>query len=96
LTRGAPNSFTIGAITRKKKKGVAFMPVTVPNPGTLALAGGGATAARTASGPAAGKAVANPGTVQLTVKSKKKKLAKRNSTGKAAVTPGLLRALGRV
>jgi hypothetical protein len=49
-----------------------------------------------ASGPAAREAVANPGTVQLTVKTKKKKLAKLNSTGKAAVTPGLFRVLGRV
>jgi hypothetical protein len=81
------NTFTVGAITRNKQKGIAFMPVTVPNPGTLALAGGGAVA-RTASGPAAVKAVANPGTVQLTIKTKKKKkLAKLNSTGKASVTP---------
>jgi hypothetical protein len=81
------NTFTIGAVTRNKKKGIAFMQVTVPNPGTLALSGGGALS-KVASGPAAGKAVASPGTVQLKVKTtKKKKLAKLNSTGKVQVSP---------
>lgn len=81
------NSVTVGTITRNKRKGTAVVPVTVPNPGTLALSGGGAVS-RVASGPAAGKAVSAPGTVQLAVKTKKKKkVAKLNSTGKVTVTP---------
>jgi hypothetical protein len=83
------NTVTVGAITRNKKKGTAILPVTVPNPGTLAMSGGGAIS-RVASGPAAGKAVSAPGTVRLTVKTnKKKKIAKLNSTGKVTVTPTL-------
>ena len=81
------NTITLGAITRNKKKGTALLPVTVPNPGTLSLSGGGAVA-RVASGPVAGKSVTSPGTIQLSIKAKsKKKKATLNSTGKVKVGP---------
>jgi hypothetical protein len=81
------NSFTLGEVTRNKKKGTAKVAVTVPNPGTLALSGGGAQG-QTASEPIATKAVSAPGTVSLLIKAKnKKKKAKLNSTGKVQVSP---------
>ena len=58
------NAFTLGAVTRHKRKGTATIEVTVPGPGTLALSGAGVKG-RTA---AAGKSVSAAGTVKLAVK----------------------------
>ena len=80
------NTFTIGTPTLNKN-GTANVPVTVPNPGALALSGGG-TQSQTASGPVAGKAVAAPGTVSLLVKAMgKKKKTKLRTKGKVNVSP---------
>jgi hypothetical protein len=80
------NTLTIGAVTRNKKNGTATVAVTVPNPGTLGLSGGGAKA-QVASGPVAGKAVSAPGTVQLRVKASGKKKTRLRTTGKVKVNP---------
>jgi hypothetical protein len=82
------NTFTVGAVTRNKKKGSARVAVTVPNPGTVTLSGGGSKAQQ-ASGPAAVKSVSSAGTVRLSVKAKGKKRKKLNSTGKVKVRPTL-------
>jgi hypothetical protein len=82
------NSFTAGVVSRNKRKGSARIAVTVPNPGSLTLSGGGSKPQQ-ASEPAATKSVAGPGTVQLTVKAKGKKKRKLNSKGRVKVKPTL-------
>ncbi len=71
------NSFTIGKPKLNKKKGTAKLPVTVPGPGTVALAGKRIVAVT--------KSAKAGGTLKLAVKAKgkaKRKLAKK---GKAKV-----------
>jgi hypothetical protein len=81
------NTFSVGAAALNKKKGTATVPVTVPNPGTLALSGGGSKP-QAASGPIAAKAVSAPGTVSLLVKAQgKKKKTKLRTKGKVKVSP---------
>jgi hypothetical protein len=82
------NTFTIGTITRNKKKGSAKVAVTVPNPGVLTLFGGGSKVQQ-ASGPTATKAVSAAGTYKLTVKAKSKKRKKLNSKGKVKLAPSI-------
>jgi hypothetical protein len=73
------NSFTLGAITRNKKKGIAFITTTVPNPGALTVSGKGLKGVtKTASG---------PGDVKLKIKAKGKKEQTLNETGKVKVKP---------
>jgi hypothetical protein len=73
------NSFTLGAITRNKKKGIAFITATVPNPGGITLSGNGLKGVtKTASG---------PGDVKLKIKAKGKKEQTLNETGKVKVKP---------
>jgi len=73
------NAFTLGPTTRNKKKGIAFITATVPNPGALAVSGKGLKrVAKTASG---------PGDVKLKIKAKGQKEQKLNETGKVKVTP---------
>jgi hypothetical protein len=81
------NDFTFGKVKLNKKKGTAKLPVTVPGPGTLDLAGGGLkpqrpTAARAGK---AEKPVAAAGTVKLTIKPKGNKKKKLKKAGKAKV-----------
>ena len=64
------NAFTIGAITRNKKRGTATIPITVPNEGGLAASGKGLRA--TLSGP--------PNRLLIRATGKKKR--KLNETGK--------------
>jgi hypothetical protein len=76
------NAFTLGAATLNKKKGTAQLPVTVPDPGTLALAGNGVKGTSAAS-----KSVAvQGGTTNLLVKAKGKKKKKLNRKGKVKVS----------
>jgi len=77
------NTFTLGAITRNKKKGTATESATVPNPGSLTVSGNGVKAA------GAGKAVSvtAAGTVQLPIRAKGKKKKKLNTKGKVKVRP---------
>jgi hypothetical protein len=74
------NTFTLGAVTRKKKKGTATISVDVPNPGELVAAGNGVAGTVTATG---------PGPVQLPIKAKGKKKRKLNRTGKVRVAPSI-------
>ena len=73
------NTFTIGAVTRNKKKGTATLAFDLPNPGDLAGAGQGAQVA--SAGAVTSKAVP-AGTATLVVKAKGKKRRKLNEKGK--------------
>jgi hypothetical protein len=80
------NTFTLGAITRNKKKGTARQRVTVPNPGTLRVSGKDVKAA-SAGARAAVTVPAAGGTVQLPIRAKGKRKRELNSTGKVKVKP---------
>jgi predicted outer membrane repeat protein len=79
-TEALSNAFTVGAITRNKKKGTATVTVNVPNPGELTASGNGVKAA-SAGGAAISKSV-GAGQAQLLIKAKGKKKRKLNETGK--------------
>ena len=76
---GPVNTVEAGKPKLNKKKGIAVLPVTVGDAGTLTLKGKGV---RSASASEA-KAVGGPGTVKLTVKPTGKTASKLDSTGKA-------------
>ena len=78
------NTFTLGAITRNKKKGTATLTVSVPNPGELTGSGNGVSAAGAA---VISKTVNALGNAQLLIKAKGKKKKKLNETGKVKVKP---------
>jgi hypothetical protein len=76
------NSFTLGGITRNKKKGTATLTVNVPNPGELTGSGNGVSAAGAA---VISKTVA-AGSATLLIKAKGKKQKKKlNRKGKVKV-----------
>jgi hypothetical protein len=76
----AVNGLTVGQATRNKKKGTATLPVTVTDPGTVALTGNGVKPS------SASKSVAVPaGTTNLLVKAQGKKKRKLNRKGKVKV-----------
>jgi hypothetical protein len=77
------NTFSLGAITRNKKKGTATLTFNVPNPGDLAGSGQGAQVASTEA--VTSKAVP-AGAAKLVVKAKGKKKRKLNETGKVKLT----------
>ncbi len=74
------NGFSLGGITRNKKKGTATVTENVPNAGDLAGSGDGATVA-SAAGARISKAVTQ-GPAQLLIKAKGKKRRTLNETGK--------------
>jgi hypothetical protein len=78
------NAFTLGAITRNKKKGTATITVNVPNPGELTGSGNGVKAS------SAGRAVISKsvgaGQAQLLIKAKGNKKRKLNETGKVKLS----------
>jgi hypothetical protein len=76
------NSFTLGALARNKKKGIATLSVDVPAPGELALSGKGVKGAA-AAGARISKAVTAPGTATLTIKAKGKAQKRLRKTGRA-------------
>jgi hypothetical protein len=78
------NTFTLGAITRNKKKGTATLTATVPNPGELFGSGKGV---KVASAAVTSKTVTAPGEVKLTIRAKGKKKGTLNETGKVKVKP---------
>jgi subtilisin-like proprotein convertase family protein len=80
------NVFTLGAISRNKKKGTATLKVNVPNPGELALSGKGLTTAR-AAGAVVAKTVPTAGEVKLLIRARGKKKRRLNETGKVKVKP---------
>jgi hypothetical protein len=80
------NSFSVGGITRDKKKGTASLTVNVPNTGELALSGNGVRAAG-ATGALGAISVSAAGEVKLLIKATGKKRRKLNKTGQLEVTP---------
>ena len=79
------NSFTPGYPKYNKKTGAARLPVSVPNPGEVALSGKGVRAA----GARSAMSVGAPGTVKLPVRAKGSKRKKLARTGTVAVKLGL-------
>jgi hypothetical protein len=80
------NGFTLGAITRNKKKGTATITADLPNPGELTGAGQGIKVAAAA---VISATVTAPGKVRLTIKAKGKKKRKLNETGKVKIKPNI-------
>jgi hypothetical protein len=78
------NTFTLGAITRNKRKGTASVAAQVPNPGELSVSGNGVKAAGARS---AATTVGTAGTATVVVKASGKKKRKLNENGKVKVTP---------
>jgi hypothetical protein len=76
------NTFTLGSVTRNKKKGTATLSLTLPNPGDLAVSGTGATTALVAGASSAVSA----GATSLRIKATGKKRKKLSSTGKVKLT----------
>jgi hypothetical protein len=72
------NAFTIGNLTKDKKKGTALIPVTSPEPGTFQLTGWGIVQSTVPVG---------AGTTNLLVKTTGKKKKKLKKNGKAKVSP---------
>ena len=75
------NAFSLGAITRNKKKGTATLTVNVPNPGELSGSGSGAKVASSSGRAVISKSVP-AGSAQLLIKATGKKKRKLNDTGK--------------
>jgi hypothetical protein len=79
------NTFTLGTVTRNKKKGTATLTVeNLPNPGELTGSGNGVKAS-SADRAATSKSV-GAGQAQLLIKAKGKKKRKLNKTGKVKLT----------
>ncbi len=77
------NTFTLGQLTRNKKRGTATITVNdIPNPGDLTGSGKGATVASTA---VTSKAVTPPGPATLTIKANGKKKRTLTETGKVTL-----------
>jgi len=72
------NTFSLGTITRNKKKGTATLNLTLPNPGGLTASGSGVKA----SGRAVISKSVGAGPAQLLIKAKGKKKKTLNATGK--------------
>jgi hypothetical protein len=75
------NTFTLGGITRNKKKGTATLTMDVPNPGELIASGNGVKAASSSGRAVTSKSVP-AGLAQLVVKATGKKKKRLNETGK--------------
>jgi hypothetical protein len=76
----ATNSFTLGAVTRNKKKGTATIEAQVSNPGQLTGSGSGASVAR--AGAKVSQDVSGPGPATLTIRAAGKKKRTLKRTGK--------------
>jgi hypothetical protein len=74
------DTFTVGTVTRNKKKGTAALSLTLPNAGDLTASGKGAKIA--AGGAAAISKAVGAGAAQLLVKAKGKQRKTLNSSGK--------------
>ena len=79
------NSFTLGAITRNKKKGTATETATVPNPGAVTVSGDGVKQA-SSSGARSAVSVPSAGTVSVPIRAKGKKKKKLNQKGKVKLS----------
>jgi hypothetical protein len=78
------NRFTLGGLTRNKKKGTATLTVTVPNPGGLTASGKGVKAGAANESKAVGA-----GAVKLRIRAKGTKKRKLNDTGKVKLNAKL-------
>ena len=81
------NTFTVGAITRNKKKGTATVAITTQNPGAATTSGNGV---RVSSAGAHSSAITVPGAgtaVQVPIRATGKKKKKLRSTGKVKLSP---------
>ena len=77
------NAFSVGDVTRDKKKGSATVTADLPYPGELTGSGSGASVARA---PEAGTSKSvGAGQAQLVIKAKGKKKRKLNATGKVTL-----------
>jgi hypothetical protein len=74
------NSFSVGRVTRNRKKGTAKVTVEVPNPGTLAASGKGVKGG--AAGTSAVATVPAPGAAKLLIRAKGKRKRTLNKVGK--------------
>jgi hypothetical protein len=83
----ASNAFSLGRLKRNKSKGTAVLFVSVPGPGTIALAGRGVVAETPTGGPGAkaSRALAAAGFVKLQIKAKGKARRTLSRTGKVTV-----------
>ena len=79
------NAFTLGDVSRNKKKGNAKLTVSVPNPGSLALSGKGVKPV--AAGALAAKTVPAAGEATLKIRATGKKKRKLKKRGKVKVRP---------
>jgi hypothetical protein len=79
------NTFTLGGVTRNKKKGNATITVNLPNAGELTAGGKGVKASSAA---VTSKAV-GAGATTLTIRAKGKKKRKLNDTGKVKLNVAL-------
>jgi hypothetical protein len=77
------NSFTLGALARNKKKGIATLSVDVPAPGELSLSGKGVKSAR--ANRRVSQVVPAPGTATLRIRAKGKAQKRLRKTGKVRV-----------
>jgi hypothetical protein len=75
------NVFTLGPVTRNKKRGTAAVTVNVPNPGEVTGSGNGITVT--------GATATGGGPVSVTIKATGKKKRKLNRTGRAKVSATL-------
>jgi hypothetical protein len=73
------NTFTLGGVTRNKKRGTATITASVPNPGELTGSGKGA---KVASARAVTSKSVGAGQAKLSIRAKGKKKRKLNETGK--------------
>jgi hypothetical protein len=78
------NKFSFGKLKRKRTKGTATLPVTVPGPGTLSVSGKGVVKQRSpwAASASLDRVVSEAGTVKLLIKAKGKAKRKLTRTGK--------------
>jgi len=83
LTACHNNAFTFAGVTRNKKKGTATLKINVPEPGELIGSGNGAKVS--AAGATTSKAV-TPGTAQLLIKAKGKKMRRLKEAGKVKLS----------
>ncbi len=74
------NTFSLGRITRNKKRGTATLEATVPNPGDLSIGGKGVKSAE--GGTAVSAKAVSGGPVKVAIRARGKKKRKLNETGK--------------
>jgi hypothetical protein len=81
------NQFSFGHLKRKRGKGTATLPVTLPGAGKISLSGRGVVGQRPARAisSSSDRPVSAAGTVKLLIKAKGKAKRKLNDTGKAKI-----------